>query len=319
MWKSKRARRRAEPTLKILRGAEGELEFHPLRASESEDDEAEALPPSPVIHGRTDQGLHRSNNEDQFLVATLERTMRIHASSFPDTVGSRFDREPQAQLVVLADGMGGHGGGELASSVAVDAVAHYAFMLLPWFNASSSGDSSILDEGFEAALDEGQRRMREAADRKGVDSRLGTTLTMAYIRWPLLYIVHVGDSRAYLFRDGSLQQLTRDHTLAQLLFEGAKMEKELPGDSRLAHVLTKAVGGGENNIDAEVHQLELSLRDRLLLCSDGLSSEVDDDAIAAILASTESTEDVPGSVDALIDAAKSAGGHDNITAVLAAF
>ena len=270
-----------------------------------------------VIAGRTDRGA-RAQNEDHYLVATLERGMRVESSSVVDAAGSHFDGAPQGRLMALADGMGGHGGGELASSVALDAVAHAALLLMPWLPTLGEDDESV-NEALRQSLREGQRRMRSAAARKGVDGRLGTTVTMAYVGWPLLHLVHIGDSRAYIYRGGELYQLTRDHTVAEELISREAMNREQATRSRFAHVLTKAVGGGEEDLDADFHRVELQPNDGLLLCSDGLSNELDDQQIAAHLSRVSSRSEVSRCVDDLIEAAKQAGGHDNITAVLAHF
>lgn len=267
------------------------------------------------VAGVTDRGRVRDSNQDQFLIAALERAILVEGSSLPTQAGSRLTDTPQGRLLIVADGIGGHGGGEVASAVAIDAMAHYAFGAMPWALGHSACTEDELAQGLQDALRRAQDRIRRVAERKGLNRDLGTTLTMAYIAWPHLYLVHVGDSRAYLLRDDRLYRLTRDHTLAQQLVEGKAMSEEEAKTSRLSHVLVNAVGGRSDDLDVELHHLELAMDDQLMLCSDGLYDMVDDEEIAARLRRTD--QSVEGVVQGLLAAANQAGGHDNITVVLA--
>ena len=112
---------------------------------------------------------------------------------------------------------------------------------------------------------------------------MGTTLTMAYSVATDLYIVHAGDSRAYLFRDGELEQLTSDHTLVQTLIDGGVISPEDAKRHDRRHVVTNVIGGPREGVFAEIHKLVLLDGDTLLFCTDGLTEPVDDDAIAEVL------------------------------------
>jgi protein phosphatase len=152
----------------------------------------------------------------------------------------------------------------------------------------------------------------EVAARKGASSQMGTTLTLAYLRWPDVYIAHVGDSRCYVLRAGQLVQLTRDHTLAQ------QMRERGGGDnlSHFDHVLVNAVGGSRERPEVEGQRIRLANGDRLLLCSDGLSGELTSAVIASLLGSARS----PGEAcHRLVSAALDAGGRDNVTTIVAFF
>ena len=267
--------------------------------------------------GMTDGGRVRDQNQDQFLIAALERSLLIEGSSLPAESGSRLTDTPQGRLLIVADGIGGHGGGEVASAVAIDAMAHYAFETMPWLSSSADCSAEELGDGLRAALNKAQARIRRVAKRKGLNEDLGTTLTMAYVAWPDLYLVHVGDSRAYLFRDDQLHRLTRDHTLAQQLVEGNAMTEEEAKRSHLSHVLVNAVGGKTDALDVELHTVKLQFDDQLMLCSDGLYDMVSDASIAKQLQRTNVSVDRV--VEALIRDANDAGGRDNITVVLARF
>lgn len=268
-------------------------------------------------HGATHPGLVRANNQDQFLVAALERALFVEGSSLPAEAGTRLTDTPQGRLLIVADGIGGHGGGELASAVTIDAMAHYAFEAMPWAMARNDHTQQELADGLREAVAKAQARVRRVAQRKNVAPDLGTTLTMAYVAWPDLHLVHVGDSRAYLFREGKLHRLTRDHTLAQQMVDHEVLAPEEAERSRYSHVLVNAVGGGTDELMVELHRIRLEVEDQLMLCTDGLYDMVSDAEIAKRLAQTSEPVDLV--VGGLIKAANAAGGRDNVTVVLARF
>jgi len=222
-------------------------------------------------------------------------------------------------MFMVADGMGGHEGGDVVSAVIIDAMAHYAFTTMPWLDTDDEQAAQDLVDGLAAAVTQAQERMLRIAARKHIDERLGSTLTMAYAVWPKLFLFHVGDSRAYLFRDGVLERITRDHNLAEEMIERQVMTPEEARGSRFSSMLTNALGGGTGSVHVELHKLELSRGDLILLCSDGLHGEVSDNDIQKKLAFVASPKLVSPCVRSLIDAAKRTGGRDNITAVLARF
>jgi protein phosphatase len=267
--------------------------------------------------GATHPGRVRDDNQDQYLVAVLERALFIEGSSLPAEAGTRITDTPQGRLLIVADGIGGHGGGELASAVTIDAMAHYAFEAMPWAMARSETSQQELAEGLRDAVTKAQARVRRVARRKNVAPDLGTTLTMAYVSWPDLHLVHVGDSRAYLLREGKLHRLTRDHTLAQRLVDDDVLAPEEAERSQYSHVLINAVGGGTDELDVELHRIRLEVEDQLMLCTDGLYDMVPDAEIAQRLQRT--SEPVEAVVKGLIAAANAAGGRDNVTVVLARF
>ena len=272
----------------------------------------------PTLVGRTDAGMVRENNEDQFLIARLERSLYLESSGFEAEAGRRLTDLP-AWLLLVADGMGGHDAGELASAVAVDTMAHYAYTMMPWFGAAESTDSQTLAEGLRGAVEAAQQRIRLVATKKGVSASLGTTLTMAYVRWPDCYVVHVGDSRAYLLRRGEFFRLTRDHNLAETMRERGILSEDQARTSRYASVLTNTLGGRSDDVHVELHRLTLEAGDRLLLCTDGLYGELGDAVIGEVLRLCARPTLAEICVDSLIDRAKKAGGRDNLTAILGAF
>jgi protein phosphatase len=239
-------------------------------------------------------------------------------SGFPITPGERLLDAP-AWLLMVADGMGGHDAGELASSVVVDAMTHYAFTLMPWLGAGSQSDAATVAAGLRDAATAAQQHMREVATRKGFSPDLGTTLTMAYVRWPECLVAHVGDSRGYLMRDGEMFRLTKDHNLAESMVQRGVLTPAEARRSRFSSVLTNALGGGSDDLHVDLHHFDLQAGDRLLLCTDGLYGELSDAQIGAALTQCVSPDLTEMCVESLIHRAKRAGGQDNVTAIMAAF
>jgi serine/threonine protein phosphatase PrpC len=290
------------------------------RASTSEDalpltnpSEASRLEPvgrSIDVFGATDIGRVRERNEDQFLVADLNRTMVIRQSSLAVPEDRRVLPGEQGKLLVVADGVGGHGAGDLASAVAVNALGDAFLHSVPWvYEPGDDGDEArdaLVSAAFRQALARCEAQVHAVAQQRGlVALKMATTLTTAVVIWPRLYVAHVGDSRCYLFRDGKLRRITRDHTVAAQL--GAE-------DGPFKHVLSNAIGGADERLMVELHRVNLEHGDAVLLCTDGLTGHLSDENIAAQIA-------VGGGArfccETLVAAAKQAGGKDNITAVVA--
>lgn len=268
--------------------------------------------------GLTDPGKKREVNEDQFLVASLSKSMLIHQTSLPQSDHERLLGVPRGTLLVVADGIGGHGGGDVASSVAVDVMMQYVLNIMPWFFRLDEGTESDLKDELRAALERCQQAVQAAAKEKASDDPpMGTTLTMAYVVWPRLYVVHVGDSRCYLHRRRELQQITTDHTLAQQMADKDMLEEGRVEDSRWANVLWNSVGGGSDEMEPDVYKARLERGDTILLCTDGLTKHVDDAALGETLSKTD--RKAQELVSTLVDAANAAGGSDNVTAVVARF
>jgi protein phosphatase len=267
------------------------------------------------VSGLSHVGHLRENNEDQFLVTKMSRVHETMLSSLPQ--GDVPDRAEEVNYVmIVADGMGGHAAGELASRLAISALVSLALDLPQWI-------FKLDDE----AAPELQRRAREVVKQVGSvmfkrgckDTSLrgmGSTLTAARSLGRDLMIVHVGDSRAYLYRAGSLHRLTKDHTYAQMLVDSGRLDSGDVATSGVRHVLTNALGGSTEHVDVDVDLLRLENEDRVLLCSDGLSDLVDDETISQTLAAASSSQDA---CSALVQLALDRGGRDNITVIVAAY
>ena len=264
--------------------------------------------------GMTDKGRIRPANEDHFLIAELTKAMRISQTSLPDAK-TQFGEE-HGHLFLVADGMGGHRGGEYASALAILAIQQFTLNTLKWFFESNKQEAQRVLSAFQTALREADVRVREeAADHQELKG-MGTTVTMAYHLDAQLCVVHVGDSRAYLHRAGELHQLTRDHTFVADMVRSGAIQEEEAAQHRFRHVITNVVGGNEAGVKVEAHALEVQAGDRLLLCSDGLTEMLTDDAITATLR----TEPEPESACArLVAQANDAGGRDNVTVLIVRF
>ena len=264
--------------------------------------------------GITDTGKVRPSNEDQFLIAELNKSMRIWQTSLPEPKLQMG--EDRAHLFLVADGMGGHAAGERASAIAVAAIEQFTLNTFRWFfETDSTGAQKVLAQ-FQSALSQADAQILDEAKENPELKGMGTTLTMAFQLGAQLCIVHVGDSRAYLYRDGQLHQLTKDHTLVAEMVRSGVIRKDQAAGHNLRNVITNVVGGPTPGVKVEARAFQLQAADRLLLCSDGLTEMVKNDAISAIL----DAEPVPESAaKKLLAQANDAGGRDNITVLVARF
>lgn len=263
--------------------------------------------------GMTDRGKVRRLNEDQFLIADLAKSMKVMQSSLPDEHHQRKFGTHHGKVFVVADGMGGAAGGEVASGLAIETITDYVLNTLPWFFRAQDGREKELEDELKLAVEECQRKVATIAAGSRLHG-MGTTLTMAYLLWPKLYVVHAGDSRCYLFRGGRAHRVTRDHTIAQQMIDRGVMGQEEAESSKWSNALWNCIGGGSDEITADVYRATLQPGDTVLLCSDGLSKYVEEAAIVKTLAVQPSAE---AACRSLIDDANTAGGSDNITVIVA--
>jgi serine/threonine protein phosphatase PrpC len=271
------------------------------------------------VAGLTHVGRQRQRNEDQYLIATLQRSLLVQDTSIKAEALRWLPAASDGMVLLVADGMGGADGGDVASSVAVRAVGEYLCNLPQLADpgtAAVRGRAGTLPgvrEGLESALVEGDAEVRRAAAGTDLSEDMGTTVTIAYLLWPLLYVAHAGDSRCYLFRRGALRQLTTDHTLAQKFSEHSSLP--IDDDSPLHHALWNVLGGGaQSALKPEIRRVVLEADDVVLLCSDGLTKHVSDAAIAEVIAARTASAEACAT---LLSRANEDGGSDNITVVVA--
>jgi len=267
------------------------------------------------VDARSHPGYHRTNNEDQFFVTRLGRTLQTLISSLP--AGEVPERTEEVNYVmVVADGMGGHAAGETASRMAISALVSLALEVPDWIFKVDEEYAREIERRTRTRVQEVGAMLIERGRGDAALRGMGTTLTAVRIIGRDLLITHVGDSRAYLLRSGGLHRLTRDHTYAQLLVDLGQLA---PGDiagSRHRHVLTNALGGSCEDVQVDTDRIQLEDGDRLLLCSDGLTDLVDDATITAIMRQATRSSDA---CDRLVQRALDNGGRDNVTVVVAAY
>jgi len=262
------------------------------------------------VFGLTHTGKVRKVNQDHFLISFLRKRMDLRLTSLPAPVHLPLDSERMATLMMVADGVGGGPGGEQASRHALGFVTQFLLESVQCYYTSDARG-----EGFLNALQDAATRAHQSVLQKGEEDPglkgLATTLTLLLIVWPWAYLVQLGDSRYYVYREDDLVQVTRDQTLAQALVdEGVLTRAEMP-HSPLAHVLSSALGGPQ--AAPVVARVGIDWPMVHLLCSDGLTKHVPDERIRERLASMTSSRQV---CEALLQDALDGGGRDNITIVV---
>ncbi len=232
-------------------------------------------------HGQSDTGQRREHNEDSWRV--------------DDARG----------LALVADGMGGHAAGEVASSIVVTTVSARLADELP---PGSEAILTLLRETVEAA----HAAVLDSAKTDPARRGMGSTATIALVQFGYYYLAHIGDSRAYLLRDGHLHRLTRDHTIVEDMVMAGMLSPEEAETSPQRHILRQAVGADQLEVD--LYRGLFKRSDVLLLCSDGLHDMLRDEQIEGILQEYADMPDI--AAQQLINSANAAGGEDNITVVL---
>jgi serine/threonine protein phosphatase PrpC len=258
-------------------------------------------------------GKVRRNNEDHFMAARFDRTMRTLATNLPEgEVPPLYSETVYAMLV--ADGVGGAAAGEVASRTAIHAIVDLVIETPDWIMKL---DEPLAREVL-ARMERRFQRVREvlvegAAADPGLRG-MATTMTVACSLGPELLTAHVGDSRAYVLRKGGrLERLTRDQTMAQSLADAGAISQEDVDRHPSRHVLTSALATRGAFVQVDLKRSRLEDGDQLLLCSDGLTEMVSDETIARVLAAPGPSADA---CQRLVDLALEEGGKDNVTVVL---
>ncbi len=257
------------------------------------------------VFARTDVGQQREHNEDAFLVADLTRQ---NASLLPEV--REHELGPKGSLLMVADGMGGAAAGEIASEMATDSV--YEHLTEHWIPDKEDTPQQFafrLREAVEGANTKIHEHAKQNPDRRG----MGTTTTAVGILGDYLYLTQVGDSRAYLVRQGRATQLTKDQSLMQRLVDAGELTEEEAEQSERKNIILQALGP-DPRVRVDLTHQEIRKGDTVVVCSDGLSGQVTAEEIAAAV--TEN-KDLVTACGALIDLANERGGPDNITAIIA--
>jgi serine/threonine protein phosphatase PrpC len=258
-----------------------------------------------VVFGLSDRGLQRDNNEDHFMVADLSRKVigvhdnELRPELFHHDIGTR------GTVLMVADGLGGHEGGEVASQLAVDIVAQAL--------VNTAERALPISEQIMRAVDMAHEAICKHHGASGRTRHMASTLTLVHLGHGVMTIAQVGDSRAYRFSGGKLTLLTEDQTIVHMMQKKGMLTPEEAQHHPHRNIILQALGQ-DKSVLPEIQTLPFSHNDCLLLCSDGLSSYVAHERIEAIMASGE---DEHMQCRRLVEAANAAGGADNVTVLLA--
>jgi protein phosphatase len=254
------------------------------------------------VAARTDTGMQRKHNEDMPLVQGL-------GDRPPEDDGSHtFELSEGGVVVAVCDGMGGAVAGEIASAIVVETLSERTEQL-----GAAGGDTEDLTAWLVEGVEEANRRVLERVDREPALEGMGSTVTSFLLLGSDLRLAHVGDSRGYLLRNGSLTQITEDHSFVAKLVAMGKITEEEAQTHSQRNLLLQAVGAG-GELDVEHGSRTLQPGDRILLCSDGLSNLVMDEEMLEIL---QDGDEPTVQCETMVDMANERGGHDNITVVVA--
>ena len=262
-----------------------------------------------IVHvfGRTDVGRTREHNEDSFVVADLTTD---NATLQPEVI--THVAGPRGSLFMVADGMGGAAAGEIASAMAVEVVL--GEMRAQWL-AAASADAELFVRAIKRATKTANEQINTYATAHPEYRGMGTTATIAGLLGDTLYLAQVGDSRAYLVRQGLASQITKDQSLMQKLIEAGELTEEEAEHSERRNIILQALGP-DSTVKVDLTHQVVRQGDTLVLCSDGLSGQVPKEAIAMVVAAQP---DLQLACEQLVELANDAGGPDNITVILARF
>ncbi|HSQ66372.1 MAG TPA: Stp1/IreP family PP2C-type Ser/Thr phosphatase [Polyangiaceae bacterium] len=257
-----------------------------------------------AVAAKTDVGKVRTNNEDAFVVADLNRGDPVNVESSPGD----FDVVERGVLMAVSDGMGGEQAGEVASALVVETLRKAMAEDAP----ESEESNSAITKAIEAAVIKANEEVFAAAKDPGKRG-MGATLTAVYIQRDTAYIAEIGDSRAYLIRGRRVRQMTKDQSFVQLLLDSGAISEEEAKNYPHKNIILQAIGQ-QKVLNTAVGKLELRRGDRLILCSDGLSNKVAPEEMREVVCDATSLSNACAKLVAL---ANERGGDDNATVVLA--
>jgi protein phosphatase len=262
-------------------------------------------------YGVSHVGHVRSANDDHFVIASLQRSVQLRQTNLDDHGLLERLCGPMAYLYAVADGVGGLSGGRLASGLAVASIVEYLSETVGSYHAVAPGQEHDFLDPLRRAVQRAHDHLVDAF-RSRPEQGPATTLTLALLVWPRVFLVHVGDSRAYHFRAGALRRLTRDQTMGAYLVARQALSEQQAERSGLNDVLASALGA--EDMTPAVGVLDVEPGDVLLLCTDGLTKHLDEAEIAAVL---DGASDAEARCRGLVERALADGGRDNVTVVVA--
>jgi PPM family protein phosphatase len=268
------------------------------------------LPSEIDVFGCTHPGRVRATNADHFLVASFYRAMKVHASSLAAESFPPLSTYTRGFLFLVADGVGGFSQAAEGSARAVQTVTQSVLNMGDVCMQSEPWSESEVAERLHTFVLAAHDALRGDLPPGGGGVN-ATTFTMVIAIWPRYFVIHCGDSRAYRFRKGALQRLTRDQTMAEAMIEAGAMTREAAEASHLRHVLVSALGSPQ--LEPEVRVTDSERGDKIFCCSDGLTKHVEEAEIARRLGGAGNAESICRD---LLDLALQRGGEDNITVLL---
>ncbi len=263
------------------------------------------------VYGLTHAGKVRPDNQDHFLISALRKEMVVYQTSLPrpERIGGGAER--LAFLSMVADGVGGGAKGEEASRLVLEEVTQYVSGTMRCYYATGSENDTEFTHALQEAALQSSAELRRRGEEDPEYQGMATTLTLFLGVWPKAYLLQVGDSRCYVFRNGELRQLTRDQTMAQELMDLGVLKAADAARTRLARTLSSSIGG--RMTDPVVTPLSMSWGTVVLLCSDGLTAHVPDERIRERLRAMTSAKQA---CEDLLRDALDAGGTDNVTIIV---
>ena len=262
------------------------------------------------VFGLSHTGKVRAQNQDHFLLATIHKRVQIVQTNLTEQQRLPMEDERLAFIAMIADGVGGAEGGEEASATALEVAMQYMARSTDCYYQADGGDEQFINVLQDAAM----RSHQAVIDRARVVAEgrpMATTLTLWMGVWPFYYLLQVGDSRCYLFREGELTQISRDQTIAQDLLDQGIFTRAMAARSQYSNVLSSAIGGDE--AVPVVTRMRADWKSIHLLCTDGLTKHVSDDTIRERLSSMTSSRQV---CEQLLEDALAGGGTDNISIIV---
>lgn len=250
-----------------------------------------------ITHGQTDRGLVRPTNEDAFVCTDLSTRERLNGHA------AAWLTSPKGVLLAVSDGMGGAKAGEIASTLSVESLVEGLIQTASERAPDANALRRVVEATSRRVYEEGQR-----PDRRG----MGATLTAVLVSGEEACVAQVGDSRAYLLRDGCIGQVTHDQSYVQMLVDAGVLTPEEASLSPKRNVILQVMG--QEEVDVALGRIRLQRGDRLLLCSDGLTNVLDDETIRAL---AQAPSDLAAACDDLVACTKQGGAPDNVTVVLA--
>lgn len=261
--------------------------------------------------GVSHPGMVRTENQDCFLIASLHKAMQVHQTSLPDEALGELISPSRGFVFLVADGVGGVPGGKDASRTALSAIVDYVLRAMDLYVQLDPDVEPEFLADLQRSVEQSHEVVRQAGEAN--DERIGmaTTLTMVCLRWPRGYLVHVGDSRCYMLRDGELRLLTKDQTMAQAMVDAGALSPDQAERSGLKHVLYSALGA--TRAEPMTATTDIRWNDLMLLCTDGVTKHVSDDEIRDALRNSTSAETTARE---LLQLTLERGGSDNTTLIV---